>query len=202
MRIKIIITALTVFLLVGTTIIFQKPVLQKIGDALVHQDRIEPADAIVVLSGSGSGNRIKVGADLLAKGFGKVMIFSGVEGYPGVFQFQNMKHFAIKLGVPEDKIIAKELKGEESTWGEGTFNLQILKENHINSFILVTSSFHTHRAYEIYKKLMADHGYNFKFMVYPAKDNLIPVKDWWKTRNGKKHILIEYLATLNFYLEH
>jgi hypothetical protein len=78
MRIKIIITALTVFLIVGTTIIFQKPMLQSIGDALVHQDRIEPADAIVVLSGSGSGNRIKAGADLFAKGFGKVMIFSGV----------------------------------------------------------------------------------------------------------------------------
>jgi uncharacterized SAM-binding protein YcdF (DUF218 family) len=201
MRTKIIITALTVSLLVGTTIIFQKPVLQRIGDALVHQDRIEPADAIVVLSGGG-GYRIKAGADLFAKGFGKVMIFSGVQGYPGVFQFQNMKNFAIKLGVPENKIIAKELKGEESTWGEGTFNLQILKENHINSFILVTSSFHTHRAYKIYKKLMADHEYNFKFMVYPAQDNLIPVKDWWKTRNGKKHILIEYMATLNFYLEH
>ena len=94
------------------------------------------------------------------------------------------------------------IEGETSTWGEGIHNLQKLKENKFKSFILVTSAFHTNRAHAVYEKLINHLGYDFKFMVYPAKDNRIPINDWWKSRTGRKHILLEYLSTLNFYREH
>ena len=61
---KNIIVTTTILVLIILAIIFRESVLQKIGDALVYQDSLEPADAIVVLSGSGTGNRIEAGAHL------------------------------------------------------------------------------------------------------------------------------------------
>ena len=151
--------------------------MQKIGDALVYQDPLEPADAIVILSGSGTGNRIEAGAHLFARGFGKVVIFSSPQGYPGEPPWAAMQNYAIKLGVPKKNIIAKKLEGEVSTWGEGIFNLKVLKKNSIKSLILVTSKFHTNRSHAVYEKLIADLGYDFKFIVYPAKDSRIPIKN-------------------------
>lgn len=202
MKKKIIFISLTIFILTGTAIISQERILQKIGNALIYKDPLEPADVIVVLSGSGTGNRIKEGAMLYQRGLGRKFLFSGDKVYPGFYTHTLMKNHAINLGVPADKIIASKIEGEISTWGEGIYNLKKLQENKFESFILVTSAFHTNRAHTVYKKLIDDLGYNFKFMVYPAKDDRVPIKGWWKTRIGKKVVLLEYLSTLNFYREH
>jgi uncharacterized SAM-binding protein YcdF (DUF218 family) len=202
MKKKFVFIALTVLVLTGTAIIFQESVLQKMGNYLVYQGPLEPAEAIIVLSGSGTGNRIKAGAMLFQRGLGRTIVISGEEIYPGYYTHTLMKNYATNIGVPEDMIITGKIEGEISTWGEGIDNLKRLKENNFTSFILVTSAFHTNRAHAVYEKLIDDLGYDFKFTVYPAKDNRNPTKDWWKTRAGKKTIFLEYLSTLNFYLEH
>jgi len=181
---------------------FPDRLLNEVSKFLVHSDTLEPAEAIIVLSGSSTGNRIEAGVILFQKGLGKIIIISGEKIYPGYQTHSLMKNHAIKLGVPADKIIASRIEGEISTWGEGIHNLQKLKENKFKSFILVTSAFHTNRAHAVYEKLINHLGYDFKFMVYPAKDNHVPINDWWKSRTGKKHIFLEYLSTLNFYREH
>ena len=153
-------------------------------------------------SGSSTENRIKAGVILFQKGLGKIIIISGEKIFPGYHTHSLMKNHAINLGVPADKIITSRIEGEISTWGEGIHNLQKLKENKFKSFILVTSEFHTNRAHAVYEKLINHLGYDFKFMVYPAKDDRAPINDWWKSRTGTKAIFLEYLATLNFYREH
>ena len=181
---------------------FPDRLLNEVSKFLVHSDTLEPAEAIIVLSGSATGNRIEAGVMLFQKGLGKIIIISGQKIYPGYYTHALMKNHAINLGVPADKIIASEIEGEKSTWGEGIHNLKKLKENKFKSFILVTSAFHTNRAHAVYEKLINYLGYDFKFMVYPAKDNRAPINDWWKSRTGRKSIFLEYLSTLNFYREH
>ena len=176
--------------------------LNGVSKFLVQKGPLEPAEVVVVLSGSGTGNRIRAGAELFKKGLGKFILISGTKVYPGIYTHTLMKKYAINMGVPGDKIIASKIEGEISTWGEGIYNLKKMQENKFKSFILVTSSFHTNRAHAVYKKLIDDLGYDFKFMVYPAIDNRVPIKGWWKTRIGKKVVLLEYLSTLNFYREH
>jgi len=202
MKKKFVFMALIILVLAGTAIAFQELILQKIGSILVYEDPLTPADAIVILSGSGTGNRIEAGATLFQRGLGRIIIISGDRIYPGYYTNTLMKIHAINLGIPEDKIIASKIEGEISTWGEGISNLKKLQENQFKSFILVTSAFHTNRAHAVYKKLIDDLGYDFEFRVYPVKDNRAPIKGWWKTRTGKKRILLEYLAILNFYFEH
>lgn len=200
MKKKILICILIIFIF--SLYFFPDRLLNEVSKFLVHSDTLEPAEAIIVLSGSSTGNRIEAGVKLFQKGLGKIIIISGEKIFPGYHTHSLMKNHAINLGVPADKIIASRIEGELSTWGEGIHNLQKLKENKFKSFILVTSAFHTNRAHAVYEKLINHLGYDFKFMVYPAKDNRVPINDWWKNRKGRKSIFMEYLATLNFYREH
>ena len=199
---KFVIIFSTILVLTGTAIISSEQVLQKIGNYLVYQGPLEPAEAIIVLSGSGTGNRIEAGAELFKKGLGKFIVISGDEIYPGYYTHTLMKNYAINMGVPEDKIIASKIEGEISTWGEGTDNLGKLKENNFKSFILVTSAFHSYRAHIIYDQLISDLGYSFKWSVYPANDPQVPIKDWWQERAARKVIFIEFIKLLYFFIEH
>lgn len=199
---KFFITFLTILVLTGTAIIFHEPVLQKLGNILVYQGPLESAEAIVVLSGSGTGNRVQAGATLFKKGLGKFIVISGDKIYPGYYTHTLMKIHAINMGVPEDKIITSKIEGEISTWGEGIDNLKKLKEKNFKSFILVTSAFHSYRAHIIYDQLISDLGYNFNWSVYPAEDPLVPIKDWWKKRVAKKAVFLEFMKLLYFHIEH
>ena len=199
---KFVIIFSTILVLTGTAIISSEQVLQKIGNYLVYQGPLEPAEAIIVLSGSGTGNRIEAGAELFKKGLGKFIVISGDEVYPGYYTHTLMKNYAINMGVPEDKIIASKIEGEISTWGEGIDNLGKLKENNFKSFILVTSAFHSYRAHIIYDQLISDLGYSFKWSVYPANDPQVPIKDWWQERAARKVIFIEFIKLLYFFIEH
>ena len=194
--------ASTIFFLLVIVLLAPRMPLNKVAEVLVHKGPIEPAEAIVVLSGSKNGSRVIAGVHLFHEGLGKLMVFSGEEIYPGFYQHNLMEGFAIKQGVPKNRILTKLLNGEISTWGEGIVILKLLNENNIKSFILVTSTYHTGRAYAVYKKLLSELGYELKFSVYPAEDPRIPIKSWWKTRYGKKIILLEYLKMVNFFFEH
>lgn len=201
---KNILTGFVAFLfLLGVVCFFYSDsFMNKIAEVLVFKGPIEPTEAIVVLSGSGTGNRVRAGVKLYREGFGKVVIISGVDLYPGYYQHNIMKEFAVKLGVPEKKIIAEKIEGESSTWGEAISNLEILRKNKIKSFILVTSSFHTYRAQMMYEALIAESDYEFKWFVYPAEDPRVPTQGWWNMRTAKASIFLEYMKILNYYIEH
>jgi uncharacterized SAM-binding protein YcdF (DUF218 family) len=178
-------------------------ILTKVSRVLVYEDTLVPAEAIVVLTGSWSGNRMSGGASLFKKGFGKFVAFAGYEIYPGTNKYVLMKKYAVRLGIPEKKILIEpKISGDLSTWGEGQAILNLLGDNDIKSFILVTSKFHTRRAHAVYKKLINKSKANMKFQVYGAEDPDVPIKKWWKTRIGKKAIFMEYLKTLIFIFEH
>ena len=182
---------------------FPEFILNKVSEVLVYEDAIVPAEAIVVLTGSWSGNRVSGGASLFHKGFGKFLVFVGYEIYPDTNIYKLMEKYAIKLGVPEKNIlIQSEVSGDLNTWGEAQTILELLKEKNIKSFILVTSKFHTRRAHAVYEKLINQSKIHIKFQVYGAKDPDVPIKNWWQTRVGKKMIFMEYLKTLNYIFEH
>ena len=194
---SIIIMALGTLIVFGT--IFSDSILTGISGALVHEDPLVQAEAIVVLAGSRSGNRIEAGAKLYHDGYAGKLIFSGFKVYPDTYTSMLMKTYALKLKVPEDKIITTIPTAEDSTRGEGMANLKLLKENNIKKFILVTSAYHTRRANLIYKRALSLSGYDMEFLVCPAKDPDVPVQSWWKIRTGQKGIVSEYAKSIAFY---
>ena len=181
---------------------FPGPFLDPLGRFLVYEDSLVPADAIVVLAGSYSGNRMRKGVELYRRGFGKFLVFSGYEMYPGVFTHVAMKNYALKLGVPEENILTRIAGEERSTWGEARSNLALLEKAGARSFILVTSNFHTRRARRLYSILLKETRKPITFQVAAAPDPLVPIPGWWQTRSGRKMVFLEYIKTLNSYLEH
>jgi uncharacterized SAM-binding protein YcdF (DUF218 family) len=180
-------------------VIFYESVLTSISHSLVHEDPLFRADAIVILVGSSTGNRIKAAAKLYNNGFGDKLVFSGFEVYPGTYTSTLMKTYALNLGIPEDKIIVSNTDEEVSTRGESIANLKLLYEHNLKSFILVTSAFHTRRAQLIYEKTISLTGSDVKFSTYPAPDPLIPIQDWWMLRTGQKGIFFELVKSIAFY---
>ena len=180
--------------------IFREPVLLSISRNLVYEDPLEKLEAIVVLSGSSSGNRIEAAAKLYHAGFAKKLIFSGFEIYPRASTGVLMKNYAIKLGVPEANIYTEDAKTEASTRGESHANLSILKKHQINKFILLTSAYHTRRSKLIYEREITNLKIkNLELIMYAAFDPDVPVKNWWKLRTGKKGILLEYIKSVVYY---
>ena len=110
-----------------------------------------------------------------------------------------MKKYALKLGVPEDKIITSIPDVEVSTRGESEANLKLLKKNGIKKFILVTSAYHTRRSKLMYEKAISILGYDIEFLVYPAPDPFVPIQGWWKILTGQKGIFYEYLKSIAYY---
>jgi uncharacterized SAM-binding protein YcdF (DUF218 family) len=158
-------------------------------------------DAIVVLAGSSTGNRIKEAARLYHEGFANKLVFSGFQIYPGTHSSTLMKTYAQKLGVPENNILTKNTDEAISTQGESLANLKLLEEQQIKSFILVTSSFHTRRAQLIYERSISLLGYDIKLLVSPAKDPIAPIDSWWNLRTGKKMIFLEYIKSVAYYFK-
>ena len=177
--------------------IFKIPLLDKIGDNLVYRSKLVPSDAIVVLSGSPAGNRMEEAVRLFKKGMGKVIVFGGHSIYPGLNSHDVMKKYAIRLGVPKEKIITG-VMGEISTWGEALFNLKQLELLKAKSFIIVTSSFHTRRSHRTYEVAMKKLDMKLILRVQPAHDPRVPISGWWKVHSGKREILFEYIKSFYY----
>ncbi len=195
--------ALLVFLVgVSLLYIFSNSTLNGVSSFLVYEEPLIPVDAIVVLAGSKSGNRIKTGVGLYKKKLGKLLVFSGYRLYPKVYTHDHMKTIALEMGVLEEDIVTEISQEESSTWGEGVANLHLLKKHNVKSFILVTSSFHTRRSRWVYSKLIENLELKLEFKVFPAKDPDFPVQDWWMQRGGRKMIILEYIKFLSYLIEH
>jgi uncharacterized SAM-binding protein YcdF (DUF218 family) len=195
---KWVIASTVVFFVVLVAFIFRAPLLEKIGSNLVYQTELVPSDAIVVLAGSHTGNRMEEAARIYNKGMGKVIVFTGYTYYPGMNSNVGMKKYAIKLGVPEENIFTEMGTGEDSTWGEALSNLRQLQHLKAKSFILVTSSYHTRRSYSVYERAIKKLNMDIDIRVQPAPDRRVPIPGWWKVRTGKKEIFYEYIKTLYY----
>ncbi len=180
--------------------VIKASVFEKIGSFLVFQDELEPSDAIVVLSGSSTGNRIEEAARIFNKGLGKALVFSGYSYYPGMDSHVGMKQYAVKLGVPDDKIVAEKATGEISTWGEALANLKLLERLEAKSLILVTSSFHTRRSHWVYERAIKKLNMDISLRVQPAYDPKVPYPGWWKIRSGKKKVFDEYIKLFYYFI--
>ena len=181
-------------------IIFSEFLLNGVSQALVYEKPLAKASAIVVLSG-GNGNRVEAAAKLYREGLGEKLFFSGFRVYPKTYTSSLMKKYAIKLGVPKDKIIASIPDVEVSTRGESVANLKLLNKNGIKKFILVTSAYHTRRSKLMYENAIELLGYDIEFLVYPAPDPFVPIKNWWKIRSGQKGLFFEYVKSIAYYFK-
>jgi uncharacterized SAM-binding protein YcdF (DUF218 family) len=166
-----------------------------LGGYLVHSDPPVPADLIVVLAGDFTGNRIVTAAGLVRQGFASKALISGPSGAYGLYESDLAIRFAGTKGYPESYFVPFP-NDSKSTASEAEAVISELRRRHVHKIDLVTSNFHTRRAGKIFRAQAPD----IETHVVEAPDRYFNPDGWWKEREGRKTLLLEWMKTVGEWL--
>ena len=165
--------------------------LTAFGQYLVHSEAPAPADIIVVLAGDYLGNRILTAADLVRRGFAPKALVSGPGDVYGLRESDLAIAFAARHGYPESYFVSFP-NDTTSTVAEANAVIPELRKLHAHRIDIVTSNFHTRRAWSIYRRRAPD----LELRVIGAPDRYFTPDGWWKNREGRKTFLVEWQKTV------
>lgn len=142
-----------------------KELAKKIWDYHHMNHTLEKSDCILVL-GSHDTRVAERGAELFLQGWAPLIIFSGylgnlTQGMWNEPEAEKFARIAIKMGVPEDRIL---IENRSTNTGENiTFTRQLLSEKGLDpqKFIVVQKPYMERRSYATFKK------------VWPEKDIIV-----------------------------
>lgn len=148
-----------------------------------QQSALQPADAIVVLTGG--TKRLETGFDLLDKGLGKKLFISGV--YKGVEVKELLSKWkkdgadrldcCVELGFEADDTLGN--AKEATAW---------LRREKYTSYYLVTANYHLKRALMDFNAF----GPEFRPVPYAVQPDSLDMENWWRDGSSRALILREY----------
>jgi uncharacterized SAM-binding protein YcdF (DUF218 family) len=166
-----------------------------LGKHLVREDGPAKADLAVVLAGDKYGNRILKAAELVRQGYVPTVLVSGPAWY-GTYESDIAIAFAVRHGYPAGWFVSVP-HSAESTGDEAWQILRALESRRTNSFLLVTSDYHTARAGRIFRRALRKSGSRMQMRVVAAPDRWFQPESWWRTREGRKTFALEWSKTLS-----
>lgn len=173
--------------------------LWSLGGVLIVADRLQPSDAIVVLSG-GDIDRIKYAAKLYRDGYSDYLILTetGIR-YPGDPKpaTQVAIELALDQGLPENAILTPEVV-VNSTVDEAQTVKKTAEASDFKKLIVVTDPYHTFRTRLIFRSVFR--GTGIKVMVHPVSDHWYESSTWFLSLDGWKTTISEYIKTIGFLL--
>lgn len=162
-----------------------------------QNNKCQPADAIVAISGGDTTARTKEAVELYKNGWASKLIFSGAaQDKSGPSNAEAMRRIALSSGVPNGDIITEEYSSTTKENAENTQN--ILAENEIKSVILVTSGYHQRRAG---LEFNARSSGTISLRNHPVEtDSQWAGGWWWLTPSGWYLAISELVKITIFYL--
>jgi uncharacterized SAM-binding protein YcdF (DUF218 family) len=175
-------------------LIFARSVwLAALGGFLVQAGPPAPADYIVVLAGDFTGNRILKAGELVRQGYARQALVSGPGDVYGAHESDLAIPFAVQRGYPTSYFAAVP-NDARSTAAEAAVLLAELRRRGAQRVDVVTSNFHTRRAGRIFRA----QARGMEIHIVAAPDRNFDPESWWKTREGQKTFLYEWMKTLNW----
>jgi len=186
---------LLVAVLILIVLAFAVPMgLNALGAALITDDPLHPAGAILVLAGeSREGDRVRHAVQLFKSGLAPMLVLSGTPMGFRTHEADVMRRHAEFLGVPSSHILIVKQNGD-STKEEAGVVLPILKRRGLKEVILVTSNYHTARAKRIFERAAGPYGPHF--LASPVNDGLFEPDGWWMRRRYAKTFVYEAIKTV------
>ncbi len=169
--------------------------LPAVGAALVHDEGAAKADIAVVLAGDYWGHRLTKGAELVRQGYVPRVLVSGPPGFYGYNEADAAIHFATRQGL-SGGVVHPAAPHRPSTREEAVAVLDELKQLKVGSFLLVTSNYHTARARRIYLAAERERGGGPECAWSPRGDEFFTTANWWRNREGRKTVFLEWTKTL------
>jgi uncharacterized SAM-binding protein YcdF (DUF218 family) len=189
-------SAIVLLVVVVLGLLFSSSLLGAMGSYLVAAEPPSKADAIVVLAGDSRGNRILKAAELVKQGFAPKAIVSGPDGTYGFHECELAIPFAVKAGFPESYFVHLE-NTARSTREEARVAVAELRRMGAHRVLVVTSDFHTRRAGRMYR----DEAPDLEIHMVAAADAYFSPDGWWRNREGRKTLFLEWTKTLASWVE-
>jgi len=164
--------------------------LPAVAEFLIVHEIPEKADIIIVLNGHQTKNRLDHALALYNQGYAPKILIAGsweLEKETGI----NLgKVYLRQKGLTEDDVLLE--NQSRSTEENAIYVSRLLKENNMNSFILVTSPAHTLRARQEFRKVIP------KTMHWKTSAEVkdLNVESWWKEIVTAREVFYEYVALL------
>ena len=179
--------------LAGMVYVARYPLLRAAAGFWIVQDRIEPADVIVVLGDDNfTADRSAEAAALFHTGWAPQVVASGrmLRPYASVADF--MARDLQSRGVPATAIVRFSHRADDTR--EEAEGLRVLiAEKGWRRILLVTSNYHTRRARYIFRRVLPA---GVSLEVAGAPDSEFEPATWWESRQGRKAFFLETVGYL------
>ena len=177
------------FVLVGLFLI-HKPVLLTIGNFLVVEDKLKPADLIHILGGG--FDRLDYGLQLYEQGYGQRIFITGGDDAIAY------RAYALANGAEAEHILPIE------SWAINTFQealelQQFLdRESSVQSVIVVSSPYHMRRAQWTFQDVLGEQV-DLQFSPVPF-EMARHQQQWWADASSRQIVVGEYFKLLIYHL--
>lgn len=174
-------------------------ILRGAGAYLIIADKLQPANAIVMLSG-GVETRMEEVLSLYNDGYGKVIILTETGQQLENFDSLHSNDIRIQLlnnGVPGGNILITEHK-VNSTADEAYAVKVLLTNQQFTSAIIVTDPYHVRRAAIIFRDIFGDTP--IKLIFRPVRGSWYNSRTWFMSVDGWKFTGMEYLKLFGYFL--
>lgn len=162
--------------LVGFTASLAAVVFFGLGFYLSPQDKLEQADAIVVVSGGQTTTRAEYGIKLFKQGYAPKIIFSGGALDDGPSNAVAMRQQALESGLSDDNILLDE--DAQNTYENAVNSKRLMDTVGARSIILVTSPYHQRRVNQTFRKVL---GPGYTVIGASAVDSRWSKSNWWQS---------------------
>ena len=164
------------FVYLGLLILAAILLVPGIGFFLSPQNSLELSDAIIIISGGETTQRVSEGVRLYKERWAPLLIMSGAARDEGTSNALAMKKMAISAGVPEKNVVVEE---EATNTFENALKVKnIIQAQKITKMILVTSPYHQRRASLVFH--LALRGLPIQIINHSAKDSQWRKNGWWE----------------------
>ena len=180
-----------VLALLVTLYALRRPLLRTFGELWVVDEALQPADAIVLLSGDNyHADRAARAAALYHDRWAPRIIASGGYVRPYASHVDLARRDLAERAVPAEGVVPYfNLAG--NTREEAYAVRQLLRERKWTRVIVVTSNYHTRRARYIWTRA-ADPATQVRFVAAP--DAEFDPRTWWQSRHSVKLLAIELIG--------
>lgn len=169
------------------------PLLRAAASFWIVQDRIEPADIIIVIGDDDfTADRAKEAAALFRAGWAPQILASGRMLRPYASIADYMAQDLQSDGVPPSAILRFSHRADDTR--EEAEGLRVLAEQKgWRRILLVTSNYHTRRARYIFRKVLPA---SVGLEVASAPDSEFDPATWWESRPARKRFFLETVGYL------
>lgn len=183
--------------------VLRVPLLTGVGDYLIVEDELHPAEIIFLLNGD-FNTRPFYAAELYAQGLAPRIVIARVEPSPAerLGLLPNETDISARIlemqGVPAEAITILPVPGGvTSTYEEAAVLRAYVEASGIRRVILVTSAFHTRRAGWIVRQELK--GLDVTIELAAARNPDYDETNWWQSEAGLINVNNEYIK-LGYYL--